>query len=179
MNHLTKLDVVIWSSFRVIPKITSANLWKLTYDIINYFIFICPFESGKWGKEGKKVQKIEYLKNKKNFSDEIKSIFHSLWRAVIWCKDSSDGEYWFFIDCICQYFYFCNIILIVGGLNVYFLRSISQQIVFVNFTKKIYFISCHLGKGLGWDLYKEWFWTSSPFLMLKTTFQKYWTSNQN
>ena len=32
---------------------------------------ICPFESGKCGKEGKKVQKFEYLENKRNFLDEI------------------------------------------------------------------------------------------------------------
>ena len=38
---------------------------------------MCPFESGKCGKEGKKLQKLEYLKNEKSFSAEIKSIFHS------------------------------------------------------------------------------------------------------
>ena len=46
-------------------------------NIINYSISICPFESGKCGKEGKKLQKFEYLQNEKNFLDEIKSIFHS------------------------------------------------------------------------------------------------------
>ena len=53
-------------------------------------------------------------------------------------------SYW-----LCQYFYFCfcniiliegglyvcNIILIEGGLYAYFLKSIPQQVVFVNFTK--------------------------------------------
>ena len=38
---------------------------------------ICPFESEKCGKEGKKLQKFEYLENEKNFLDEIKNIFHS------------------------------------------------------------------------------------------------------
>ena len=28
-------------------------------------------------KEGKKLQKLEYLENKKSFLDEIKSIFHN------------------------------------------------------------------------------------------------------
>ena len=42
-----------------------------------YSTSICPFESGNCGKEGKKIQKIEYLENEKNFSDEIKNIFHS------------------------------------------------------------------------------------------------------
>ena len=36
---------------------------------------ICPFESEKCGKEGKKLQKIEYLENEKSFFDEIKSNF--------------------------------------------------------------------------------------------------------
>ena len=30
---------------------------------INYSNFICPFESEKCGKEGEKLQKLEYLKN--------------------------------------------------------------------------------------------------------------------
>ena len=36
---------------------------------------MCPFESGKCGKEVKKIQKIEYLENEKCFLDEIKNIF--------------------------------------------------------------------------------------------------------
>ena len=46
------------------------------YDNINYSTSICPFESGKFGKEGKKLQKFEYLENEKSFFDEIKNIFH-------------------------------------------------------------------------------------------------------
>ena len=61
----------------MIPKITSANLCKPVHDIINYSTFICPFESGKCGKEGKKIQKCEYLENKKSFLDETKNIFRS------------------------------------------------------------------------------------------------------
>ena len=38
---------------------------------------ICPFQSGKCGKEGEKLQKFEYLENQKSFLDEIKSICHS------------------------------------------------------------------------------------------------------
>ena len=47
------------------------------YAIINYSASMCPFESGNCGKEGKKLQKLEYLKNEKSFYDEIKNIFHS------------------------------------------------------------------------------------------------------
>ena len=32
------------------------------------------------------MQKFEYLENKKNFLDEIKNIFHSFLRAIIWWK---------------------------------------------------------------------------------------------
>ena len=38
---------------------------------------MCPFKSGNCGKEGKKLQKLQYLTNKKSFLDEIKNIFHS------------------------------------------------------------------------------------------------------
>ena len=61
----------------VISKITSANLCKPIHDIINYFTSICPFESGKCGKEGKKLQNFEYLENEKSFLDEIKYTFHN------------------------------------------------------------------------------------------------------
>ena len=39
---------------------------------------ICPFESGNCGKEGKKIQKFEYLENEKSFLDEIENIFCSI-----------------------------------------------------------------------------------------------------
>ena len=51
--YLTKFDDVMQSSFWVNPKITFANLCKPIHDIINYSTSICPFESGKCGKEGK------------------------------------------------------------------------------------------------------------------------------
>ena len=82
--YLTKFDDITLSSFRVIPKITSANLCKSIHDIINYSTSIWPFEFGKCGKEGKKLQKFEYLENEKSFLDEIKNIFHSFGWAIIW-----------------------------------------------------------------------------------------------
>ena len=56
----------MWGSFWVIAKTASANSCKQIYDI-NYSISICPFESGNCGKEGKKLQKIEYLENERAF----------------------------------------------------------------------------------------------------------------
>ena len=41
----------------------------------NYFTSICPYESRKCGKEGKKSQKIEYLDKEKSFCDEIRTCF--------------------------------------------------------------------------------------------------------
>ena len=39
-------------------------------------------------KEAKtEIEKFNYLKNEKSFFDEIKSIFHSFWRAIIWWKN--------------------------------------------------------------------------------------------
>ena len=81
MYYLTKFDDVIWSGFWVIPKITSANLCKPIHDIINYSIFICPFESGKCGKEWKKLPKFEHLENENSFSDEGKNVLRSFLRA--------------------------------------------------------------------------------------------------
>ena len=75
MYYLTKFDDVKWSDFWVIPKIKSANVCKPIHDIINYSTFLCPFESRKLGKEGEKLQKFEYLENKKSFLDDIKNIF--------------------------------------------------------------------------------------------------------
>ena len=38
-------------------------------------------------KEGRvKIQKFEYLQNEKSFFDEIKNIFHSFCRAIMWWK---------------------------------------------------------------------------------------------
>ena len=45
--------------------------------MINYLTSIGPFESRKCGKEDKKLQKFEYLENKRSFLEEIKNIFHS------------------------------------------------------------------------------------------------------
>ena len=55
---------------------TSSNLCKPIHDI-NYSTFICPFKSGKCGKEGKTLQKFEYHENGKSFLDEMKNTFHS------------------------------------------------------------------------------------------------------
>ena len=49
-------------------------------------------KSRKCGKEGKKLQKFEYLKNEnrnKEIENEIKNTFHSFRRAIIWWKNKN------------------------------------------------------------------------------------------
>ena len=53
----------------------TCKFMQSIHDIINYSTSICPFESGKCGKEGGKLQKFEYLENKNSFSDEVKNVF--------------------------------------------------------------------------------------------------------
>ena len=55
----------------MIPNVISGNLCKRIHDIINYPTSICPFQSGKCGKKGKKIQKCD----EKRFLDEIKTFF--------------------------------------------------------------------------------------------------------
>ena len=81
------LDDALWNSFPVILKITSSKLCKPVHDIINYPTFIYPIESEKCGKKGKKIQQFGYVNNENSFFDEIKGVFHSFWRTIIWCKN--------------------------------------------------------------------------------------------
>ena len=58
--------------------------------IINFKIYLGS-SSKKNGWQGEKeekmeIQKFEYLKNGKSISGEIKNIFYSFWRAIIWWK---------------------------------------------------------------------------------------------
>ena len=73
IHHLTKFNDVIYTAvFQLFQKITSANLEKPIHDSIDYSTFICPFESGKGGKEGEKLQKFDYLQNEKSiFNDKL------------------------------------------------------------------------------------------------------------
>ena len=54
-----------------ICKFMQANSWH------KLFKFHLSFRVSIVWKEGKKIKKLEYFKNKKSFLDEIKNIFHS------------------------------------------------------------------------------------------------------
>ena len=85
--------------FQVLLLVNFYPFFFLTQVIISFQHFApkkCNFQSIKdrfhlsfwiwkvW--KGKKLQKFEYLKNEKSFLAEIKTIFHSYWRAIIWWK---------------------------------------------------------------------------------------------
>ena len=57
-------------------------------DAINFNIYLWSTSKAmtdREKKEGKtEIQKFEYLENEKSFLDEVKNIFHSFWRAIIW-----------------------------------------------------------------------------------------------
>ena len=54
------------------------------------FILDHPLKQWPTGrKRGKETQKIEYLENENNFIDEMKSSFHSFWRAIIGWKNEN------------------------------------------------------------------------------------------
>ena len=89
LYYLTKFDDVIQRDFWAIPKITSANLFKPIRDVINYSTSICPFVSGKCGKEGEISQKFEYIEDEKSFLEEIRNTFHNFWRAIFWWKNKN------------------------------------------------------------------------------------------
>ena len=65
-------------------KFMQANSWyhKL-------FHFHLSFRIWKVWKGREKLQKFEYVENKKSFLDEIKNIFHIFWRAIIWWKNKN------------------------------------------------------------------------------------------
>ena len=56
---------------------------------MNYSASTSPFESGKCGKEGKKLQKFEYLENEKNFLDEIKTFF-TVFKGLSFCEKNKN-----------------------------------------------------------------------------------------
>ena len=76
-------------------RLTLSTQYKVVFGLFqklflkiyaSQFMSICPFESGKCGKEGKKVQKFEYLENKRNFLDEIIYFFFSVFEGLSFGK---------------------------------------------------------------------------------------------
>ena len=70
------------------------NVWLSSYlenwwhHKLEDFSWIKLSSNGWQGEKEGKVQKhkFEYLENEKSFLDEIKNIFHSFWRPIIWWR---------------------------------------------------------------------------------------------
>ena len=57
--------------------------WRVNLEI--YLVSSSKAMAHREEKEGKiEIQKFKYLENGKSFLDEIKNMFHSFWRAIIW-----------------------------------------------------------------------------------------------
>ena len=64
-------ELLLSYSKNYICKFVQDNSWHHKYSTSN-----CPFVSEESRKDGKKLQKFEYLENEKRFLDEIKNAFH-------------------------------------------------------------------------------------------------------
>ena len=60
----------------------------------NYSSFKCSFKSKECGKEGEKLQKLEYLENGKSFSNEIKTFF-MIFLSIKYKKIADTSFKWF------------------------------------------------------------------------------------
>ena len=59
------------------------------HDIINYSTSFVLLNLEKVERKRKQYKNLNYLENEKSFLDEIKNIFHSFWRAIIWWKNKN------------------------------------------------------------------------------------------
>ena len=67
------------------PYLFSLSRYQ-TKCIIKFLFRLKLYNNGWQGEKEEKMekQKFKYLENEKSFLDEIKTIFHSFWRAIIW-----------------------------------------------------------------------------------------------
>ena len=98
---IQSFNVILFPFSRYWTKCVIKFLFRLLMIWKNFKIYLrSSFQTmadrEKEGKTG--IQKFEYLKNEKNFLDEIKSILHNYLRAIIWLKkwkiaDATSFEY--------------------------------------------------------------------------------------
>ena len=73
---------------KIMKKKKHGTSYQSLFELQNMFskipFLVWPFESGNCGKKRKNRQNIQYLKNEKNFLEEIKNIFHNIWNAFFW-----------------------------------------------------------------------------------------------
>ena len=72
----------IMKSQKGLELVTSLSEMQNMFTKIYYLVG--SFESGNWRENEKSRQNIEYLKNKKSFLEEIKTVFHNFWNTFFW-----------------------------------------------------------------------------------------------
>ena len=67
-----------------ISNFMQANSWH--HELLHFHL-----SSWIWKvwKMRERITKLEYLKNEKSFFNEMKNIFYSFWRAIIWWKNKN------------------------------------------------------------------------------------------
>ena len=91
LYQLTKFQCHTFYPSQDIKRNVLLSSYLDNWDVINLKIYL-QHPIKQWpngGNEGKSgIQKFEFLKNEKNFLDEVKSIFHNYLRAIIcWIKE--------------------------------------------------------------------------------------------
>ena len=84
LNDQCKVKQFLIYSKNYIFKFMQTNSWhhKLFHLHLSFWIW------NVW-KGREKLEKFEYLENKKSFLDEITNIFHSFWRPIFWWKNKN------------------------------------------------------------------------------------------
>ena len=91
MDKVLKSQRISFSSIKHNVLLSSHldSWWR--HKLLRFFLnqLLKQWLTGK-KEEKMNIQKFEYLENEKSFLDEIKNIFHSFWRTIIWWKT----EFW-------------------------------------------------------------------------------------
>ena len=83
---------IIWPSLMVLEFFQKLHLQIYASQCMTSLILPLPFillNLNKVERKRKKYKKLNILRTKKAFLDEIKNIVHSFWRAIIWLKNKN------------------------------------------------------------------------------------------
>ena len=78
-------NFIVWLPLicEILSNMSVVILCQPGCDVINFEINLLSNQAGFFYLPKKSRQKFKYLENEKSFYNEIKSIFHQFWRAVI------------------------------------------------------------------------------------------------
>ena len=92
-NSNVILNVISFFFLKIWNKMCYWVLIQTIDNIMNFKIYLRSSSKAMANRQKKmgrtEIQKIEYLEKKESFVDEIKSSFHSFWRAIIWWKNKN------------------------------------------------------------------------------------------